>query len=136
MRGRTLVLAVTVAACAALSGCSDEGADRAAAAPAPGPTVTSTAAPRDAAALAERYRQAGGDADVYGIEQVPGPDGASPLFVVHTHDPDTDDARFKRQAASITAYLTLSEGVTLPHGYRMDVFGPDGGLLHRWDATT
>ncbi|WP_327417895.1 hypothetical protein [Streptomyces sp. NBC_01233] len=133
MRGRTLVLAVTVAACAALSGCTDEGADRAAP-PAPGPTVTSTVAPPDAAALAERYRQAGGDADVYGIEQVPGPDGASPLIVVRTHDPDTGEARFKQQAASITAYLTLSEGVMLPHGYRMDVFGPDGRLLHRWDA--
>ncbi|WP_404961515.1 hypothetical protein [Streptomyces sp. 147326] len=133
MRGRNLVLAVTVAACAVLSGCSDEGPGRAA--PAPGPTVTSTAAPPDAAALAERYRQAGGDADVYGIEQVPGPDGASPLIVVRTHNPDTDDARFKRQAASVTAYLTLSEGVTLPHGYRMDVFGPDGELLHRWDAS-
>ncbi|WP_030709026.1 hypothetical protein [Streptomyces sp. NRRL F-2580] len=134
MRGRTLVVAVTLAACAALSGCSDEGADQAGA-PAPGPTVTGTAAPPDAAALAERYRQAGGDADVYGIERVPGPDGSSPLFVVHTHNPDADDARFRRQAASITAYLTLSEGVTLPHGYRMDVFGPDGGLLHRWDAS-
>ncbi|MFJ3727637.1 hypothetical protein ACIPYQ_34420 [Streptomyces sp. NPDC090045] len=135
MRGRNLVLAVTVAACAALSGCTDEGADRAAV-PAPGPTVTSTAAPPDAAALAERYRQAGGDADVYGIERVPGPEGTSPLIVVRTHNADTGDARFKQQAASITAYLTLSEGVTLPHGYRMDVFGPDGGLLHRWDATT
>ncbi|MEU7725457.1 hypothetical protein AB0B78_09440 [Streptomyces sp. NPDC040724] len=135
MRGRNLVLAVTVAACAALSGCTDEGADRAGA-PAPGPTVTSTAAPPDAAALAERYRQAGGDADVYGIERVPGPAGTSPLIVVRTHNADTGDARFEQQAASITAYLTLSEGVTLPHGYRMDVFGPDGGLLHRWDATT
>ncbi|MFJ6755280.1 MULTISPECIES: hypothetical protein [unclassified Streptomyces] len=134
MRGRNLVLAMTVAACAVLSGCTDEGADRAAV-PAPGPTVTSTVAPPDSAALAERYRKAGGDADVYGIEQVPGPDGASPLIVVRTHNPDTDEARFKRQAASVTAYLTLSEGVTLPHGYRMDVFGPDGRLLHRWDAT-
>ncbi|MFE6833794.1 hypothetical protein ACFVFI_02980 [Streptomyces sp. NPDC057705] len=134
MRGRNLVLAMTVAACTVLSGCTDEGADRAAV-PAPGPTVTSTGAPPDAAALAERYRKAGGDTDVYGIEQVPGPDGASPLIVVRTHNPDTDEARFKRQAASVTAYLTLSEGVTLPHGYRMDVFGPDGRLLHRWDAT-
>ncbi|MDX3535643.1 hypothetical protein PV721_15000 [Streptomyces sp. MB09-01] len=133
MRGRILVLAVTVAACAVLSGCTDEGADGAAA-PAPGPTVTSPAAPPAAAALAERYRRAGGDADVYGIEQVPGPDGATPLIVVRTHNPDTGDDRFKQQAASVTAYLTLSEGVTLPHGYRMDVFGPDGRLLHRWNA--
>ncbi|MFE9928750.1 hypothetical protein [Streptomyces sp. NPDC005533] len=133
MRGRALVVAVVLAACAVLSGCTD-GAHRAGP-PAPGPTVTSTAAPADAAALAERYRRAGGDGDVYGIERVPGPDGSSPLLVVHTRNPDTNHARFERQAASITAYLTLSEGVTLPHGYRMDVFGPDGGLLHRWDAS-
>ncbi len=135
MRARILVLAVTTAACAALSGCSDEGgAGRGA--PVPGPTVTGTVAPPDAAALAGRYREAGGDGDVYGIEQVPGPDGAAPLIVVRTHNPDTDDALFKRQAASITAYLSLTEGVRLPDGYRMDVFGPDGSLLHRWDATT
>ncbi|MGW7435093.1 hypothetical protein [Streptomyces sp. NPDC054849] len=134
MRARILVLAVSMAACAALAGCSDEGgAGRTA--PAPGPTVTGTAAPPDAAALAERYREAGGDGDVYGIEQIPGPDGAAPLIVVRTHNPDTDDALFKKQAASITAYLSLSEGVRLPGGYRMDVFGPDGSLLHRWDAT-
>ncbi|MFD6973533.1 hypothetical protein [Streptomyces sp. NPDC059979] len=135
MRGRILVLAVTVAACTALSGCTDDGGGGRTA-PAPGPTVTGTVAPPDASALAERYRKAGGDADVYGIEQVPGPDGAAPLIVVRTHNPDTDDALFKRQAMSVTAYLTLSEGVRLPDGYRMDVFGPDGGLLHRWDATS
>ncbi|MEV7521205.1 hypothetical protein [Streptomyces sp. NPDC091371] len=129
---RATCAALAAVACAALlAGCTQE--DRAAATP--GPTATTTVAPPEAAALADRYRAAGGDADVYGIESVFIRESHPPYVVVRTHNPDTDDALFKKQAASIASFLT-KEG-ELPSGtpYLMDVYGPDGRLLHRWDTT-
>ncbi|MFF4007735.1 hypothetical protein [Streptomyces sp. NPDC001717] len=131
--GRGIALTLTVVTCAAaLTACTD--------APSPtgfppGPTATSTAAPPEAAALADRYREAGGDADVYGIEPNFKREGYPPYIVVHTRNPDSGDALFKKQAASITSFLTSKEGLTLGGGYLMDVYGPDGRLLHRWDTT-
>uniref|UniRef100_A0AAU2JJY5 Lipoprotein n=1 Tax=Streptomyces sp. NBC_00049 TaxID=2903617 RepID=A0AAU2JJY5_9ACTN len=134
-RGITSVLAVAACA-AALSACTDAGSTGSpgAAGSTVGPTATSTAAPAAAAALAERYRQAGGDPDVYGIEHEARPPGA-PLLIIRTHNADTDHALFDKQAASIAAFLTEKEGLPLSGGYLMDVFGPDGRLLHRWDTT-
>ncbi|MFG2874252.1 hypothetical protein ACGFYU_04455 [Streptomyces sp. NPDC048337] len=128
--GRSTGAALTAVACAALlAGCTEEVRVTAAA----GPTVTATAAPPDAAARAERYRAAGGDADVYGIQRESGPQGV-PLLIVRTRNADADAALFDRQSASITSWLSTEEGLSLRAGYLMDVFGPDGALLHRLDA--
>ncbi|MEU9302455.1 hypothetical protein [Streptomyces sp. NPDC048269] len=128
--GLASVLVLT-AFVAALTACTAHGGHR----PAAGPTATSTAASPHATALAERYRQAGGDAAVYAIQWETRA-GAAPLIVVRTGNPDAEDALFQKQAASVTAYLADREGLSLGGGYRMDVFGPDGRLLHRRDATS
>ncbi|MFD9410236.1 hypothetical protein ACFWBN_24935 [Streptomyces sp. NPDC059989] len=127
--GRGTCVALVVACAALLSGCTEEVRRTAA----PGPTVTATAAPPDAVALAERYRAAGGDPDVYGIQRESGPEGV-PLLIVRTHNADSDGTLFDRQSARITSYLSAEEGLSLDRGYLMDVFGPDGVLLHRLDA--
>ncbi|GHB04858.1 hypothetical protein [Streptomyces chryseus] len=121
------------AGCAALlSSCT---ADSARPSVPPGPTVTSTVAPDPAAQLAERYRQSGGEEDVYGIQRSSGPDG-TPLLTVWTHNPDEDAEIFDHLKGSIAGYLEREEGLSLRRGYLMDVFGPDGALQHRLDART
>lgn len=99
----------------------------------PGPTVTSTVAPDTAARVAGRYRRAGGEKDVYGIQWTSGPDGV-PLLIVRTCNPDEDAGIFDDLKGSVTGYLEREEGLSLGRGYLMDVFGPDGGLQHRLDA--
>ena len=121
----------------ALSACTAQGEERsgsgsAASHASVGPTVTTTAAPADAKELAERYRRAGGDEDVYAIQQEPGPEGV-PLLIVRTHNPDTDHKVFDKQKESVVAFLA-GEGIPMDRGYLMDVFGPYGSLLHRLDG--
>ncbi|AZM87171.1 hypothetical protein [Streptomyces sp. W1SF4] len=99
----------------------------------PGPTSTAAAAPQDAAALADRYRAAGGDPDVYGIQVEDGPEGI-PRLVIRTRNADDADAIFRRQNTSVTTHLTTKEGLSFKKGYFIDVFGPDGRLIHRMDA--
>ncbi|MFD0355879.1 hypothetical protein ACFVHW_19405 [Streptomyces sp. NPDC127110] len=118
-----------LAGAALLAGCTEEPPRQVM----PGPTSTSTAAPQDAAALAERYRAAGGDPDVYGIQVEEGPGGV-PRVVVRTRNADQEDAIFRRQNTSVTAHLTTKEGASFKKGYFIDVFGPDGRLIHRMDA--
>ncbi|WP_405977252.1 hypothetical protein [Streptomyces sp. NBC_00158] len=118
-----------VAGAVLLAGCAEEPPKQVV----PGPTSTATAAPRDAAALAERYRAAGGDPDVYGIQVEEGPEGV-PRVVIRTRNPDQEDAIFRRQNTSVTAHLTTKEGASFKKGYFIDVFGPDGRLIHRMDA--
>ncbi|MFD5145888.1 hypothetical protein [Streptomyces sp. NPDC058401] len=102
--------------------------------PSAGPTSTSTSAAPSAAALADRYQQSGGDPDVYGIDKEPGTDGGAPRLVIRTRNPDSDDAVFQKQKESIVRFLTREEGLSPTQGYFMDVYGPDGALLHRLDA--
>ncbi|THA24441.1 hypothetical protein E4198_06500 [Streptomyces sp. RKND-216] len=97
-----------------------------------GPTATTTAAPEAAARLAGRFHEAGGPADVYGIEVTDGP-GDAPLVVVRTHGTD-DAATFEELKTSLTGFLAREEGVPLQEGYLLDVYGPDGSLRHRLDA--
>ncbi|MER7734787.1 hypothetical protein ABTX80_28220 [Streptomyces erythrochromogenes] len=118
-----------VAAAAALVGCTEEPRERVM----PGPTATATAVPQEALALAERYRAAGGDPDVYAIQLEDGPEGV-PRVVLRTSNADQADAIFSRQNTSVTAHLTTKEGVSFTKGYLIDVFGPDGRLIHRMDA--
>ncbi|MGW2276646.1 hypothetical protein [Streptomyces sp. NPDC001770] len=98
-----------------------------------GPVATTTVAPGAATQLAERYREAGGVPDVYGIGRGSDGDGV-PLLTVWTHDPDEDDRPFQELKESVTRYLAEHEGLSLEKGYLMDVFGPDGSLRHRLDA--
>lgn len=129
---REIALTLGVVACAAvLSACTEARPAGSGA----GPTATSTAAPAQAAALAGRYHAAGGDADVYGIQTESAREGSTPLIILRTRNADSDHALFKEQAASVTSFLTGEEGLSLGGGYLMDVYGPDGRLLHRWDTT-
>ncbi|MCX5402519.1 hypothetical protein OHA37_01290 [Streptomyces sp. NBC_00335] len=95
--------------------------------------MTSTAAPSTALGLAERYQQAGGDKDVYAIQQETVP-GEAPLLILRTTRSESDNALFEKQRDSVVSYLRESEQLSTAKGYRMDVFGRDGSLLHRWDA--
>ncbi|MFE1272024.1 hypothetical protein [Streptomyces sp. NPDC058758] len=99
----------------------------------PPPTTVTTVAPDAAVRLADRYRKAGGNEDVYGVQRTDGPAGV-PLLTVWTRATDDDAAPFDRLRTSLTDYLKSEEGVDLSKGYLMDVFGPDGGLQHRLDA--
>ncbi|MFG2341010.1 hypothetical protein [Streptomyces yangpuensis] len=127
-RGVGAALTAVVAA-AALVGCTEEPREQGML----GPTSTATAAPQEALALAERYRAAGGDPDVYGIQIEDGPEGV-PRVVIRTRNADQADAIFRRQNTSVTTHLTAKEGVSFKEGYFIDVFGPDGRLIHRMDA--
>ncbi|MFI8364221.1 hypothetical protein ACIGD1_29190 [Streptomyces sp. NPDC085612] len=118
-----------VAAAAVLVGCTQEPREQVM----PGPTATATAAPPEALALAERYRAGGGDPDVYGIQVEDGPEGV-PRVVTRTRNADQGDAIFRRQNTSVTTHLVAKEGASFEKGYLIDVFGPDGLLIHRMDA--
>ncbi|WP_432093271.1 hypothetical protein [Streptomyces sp. bgisy100] len=125
---------VCAGALALLSGCTADSATRSDKPVAtPGPTATTTAASTDAARLAQRYRNAGGLRDVYGIELHDGPGGA-PLLIVRMRDADESAATFDALNDSITRFLARERGLPLRKGYLMDVFGPDGSLQHRFDA--
>ncbi|MGV9687925.1 hypothetical protein ACWDUX_02255 [Streptomyces sp. NPDC003444] len=142
MRPLTLIRSAAPAACLALagvllaSGCRPvtvPEADGSAPPVTPGPTLTATAAPDEAARTAERYRRSGGAEDVYGIQRAPGAGGV-PLVTVWTRGEERDAGRFDALKVSVTGYLEREEGVSLERGYLMDVFGPDGSLRHRLDA--
>ncbi|GAA3386140.1 hypothetical protein [Streptomyces racemochromogenes] len=129
LRRGTRTALTAVAAAALLVGCTEEPRKPVM----PGPTSTAVAAPQDAAALADRYRAAGGDPDVYGIQVEDGPEGI-PRLVIRTRNADEADAIFRRQNTSVTTHLTTKEGLSFKKGYFIDVFGPDGRLIHRMDA--
>ncbi|MEU8777301.1 hypothetical protein [Streptomyces sp. NPDC048606] len=118
-----------VAGAALLVGCTDEPPEQVM----PGPTSTATAAPPEAAAVAERYRAGGGDPDVYGIQVEEGPEGV-PRVIIRTRNADPEGAIFRRQNTSVTAHLMAKEGASFKKGYFIDVFGPDGRIIHRMDA--
>ncbi|MFE7747953.1 hypothetical protein [Streptomyces sp. NPDC057428] len=117
-----------------LAGCiTDDGAGSGRTPAVLGPTARTTAVPEAAARLAERYRRAGGQREVYGIERSAGRDGV-PLLVVRTHDPDDSARTFDRLKTSVVGFLEREEGLSASEGYLMDIFGPDGSLQHRLDA--
>ncbi|MFF3216904.1 hypothetical protein ACFYYB_40565 [Streptomyces sp. NPDC002886] len=126
--GRLAGLSLIIGCALLLTACTER--EKAAA---PVATVTSTAAPSAALALADRYHRAGGDESVYAIQQEAGPDEAPRLILRTTHT-DSDNALFEKQRDSVLSYLTRSEQLSTSEGYLMDVFGADGSLLHRWDA--
>ncbi|MFJ9061780.1 hypothetical protein [Streptomyces sp. NPDC102409] len=117
-----------------LGGCTlDSGTTRDHSTESPRPNTTATVAPGPAMQLADRFRKASGNKDVYGIQRADGPDGV-PLLTVWTRNADEDAAPFDRLQVSLTNYLKREENVDLREGYLMDVFGPDGGIQHRLDA--
>lgn len=129
LRRGTYAALTAAAGAALLVGCTEEPPKQVM----PGPTSTTTAAPQEATALAERYRAGGGDPDVYGIQVEEGPEGV-PRVVVRTRNADQGDAIFRRQNTSVTTHLTNKEGASFKNGYYIDVFGPDGKIIHRMDA--
>ncbi|MEU6080171.1 hypothetical protein [Streptomyces sp. NPDC047108] len=125
---RRVTAAALLASALALTACTAQ------AEPGPArPTTTSTAAPTGAQSLAERYRASGGDAQVYAIGKERGPEGA-PQIVVRTHEADSGGEAFQELKTSVVAFLSDRKGFALDRGYLLDVFGPDGSLLHRFDA--
>lgn len=120
-----LLYACTLTACTA-------GSD--APIPAVGSTATSAAAGPSVTALVDRYHQSGGDLDVYAIEKEPVTGSAEPRLIIRTRNPDSDDAAFQKQKESIVQFLTRVEALSPGQGYLMDVYGPDGSLLHRLDT--
>ncbi|MFF3016842.1 hypothetical protein [Streptomyces sp. NPDC057939] len=129
VRRGTYAALTALAGTALLVGCTEEPRTQAL----PGPTATTTAVPQEATALAERYRAAGGDPDVYGIRIEDGPEGV-PRVVVRTRNEDSSGTLFDLQSASVMTHLTTREGASFENGYLMDVFGPDGRIMHRMDA--
>lgn len=123
--GMVLLSACTLTACTAGSGAPT---------PAVGSTATGAAASSSATALVDRYHQSGGDLDVYAMEKEPGTSSAAPRFIIRTRNPDGDDAAFQKQKESIVQFLTRVEALSPGQGYLMDVYGPDGSLLHRLDT--
>ncbi|MCJ0871957.1 hypothetical protein [Streptomyces sp. AP-93] len=95
--------------------------------------MTSTAAAPTALALAERYQREGGDESVYAIQQEADPEGA-PLLILRTTQSESENSLFEKQRDSVVSYLREFEQLSTAKGYRMEVFGRDGSLLHRWDA--
>jgi hypothetical protein len=99
----------------------------------PGPTVTTTGVPGPVAQLADRYRRSGGMREVYGVQRSSGPNNV-PLLIVWTHNPDEGSETFDALEGSIVRFMSRKEGLSLRRGYFLDVYGPDGSLLHRLDA--
>ncbi|WP_028815077.1 hypothetical protein [Streptomyces flavidovirens] len=129
-----LAAVLCTAALPLLGACAlDSGTARDHSAESPRPNATTTVAPDSAAQLADRYRKASGNKDVYGIQRADGPGGV-PLLTVWTHNAVDDAEPFDRLKVSLTDYLKREEDVDLGKGYLMDVFGPDGGIQHRFDA--
>ncbi|MCJ0871112.1 hypothetical protein [Streptomyces sp. AP-93] len=71
---------------------------------------------------------------MYAMEKEPGTSSAAPRFIIRTRNPDGDDAAFQKQKESIVQFLTRVEALSPGQGYLMDVYGPDGSLLHRLDT--
>ncbi|MFF8784528.1 hypothetical protein [Streptomyces sp. NPDC015125] len=123
----SLVIAVLLTGC---SVDSDARHDRKLTPTSP-PTITS-APSRAATELADRYRQAGGDADVSGIRHAKNGTGVL-VLTVWTHK-KTSYANFDNFATGLASFLTR-EGVHLAQGYVLNVYGPDGIRLHNYDTT-
>ncbi|MGW6784504.1 hypothetical protein [Streptomyces sp. NPDC054987] len=70
---------------------------------------------------------------MYGIQVEDGPEGV-PRIVIRTRNADQADAIFRRQNSSVTTHLTTKERASFEKGYLIDMFGPDGRLIHRMDA--
>ncbi|MDT0460319.1 hypothetical protein RM550_32135 [Streptomyces sp. DSM 41527] len=128
---RRFLLILSLAVAVLLTGCSvDSDADREMAPTGP-PTITSRPS-RAATELANRYRKAGGDADVSGIRYAKNGTGVL-VLTVWTHK-KTSYANFDSFATSLASFLTR-EGVPLAQGYVLNVYGPDGTRLHNYDTT-
>ncbi|WP_043264120.1 hypothetical protein [Streptomyces sp. CT34] len=116
-----------LAATVALTGC-DVIAD---ARPSGPPTATTTPT-RNGTELADRYRKAGGDSDVYGIHYAKNNKDVLVLSV-WTHK----KARYENvdDFANKLASFLIRDGVSITRGYVLNVYGPDGTRLHNLDTT-
>ncbi|AJC61711.1 hypothetical protein [Streptomyces sp. 769] len=97
-----------------------------------GPPITTETPSRTGTELADRYRKAGGDADVYGIQHTKDHKGVLVLSV-WTHKKAGYD-NVDGFANKLTSFLA-QEGVRLDQGYVLNVYGPDGTRLHNLDTT-
>ncbi|WP_449203880.1 hypothetical protein [Streptomyces sp. HJ7] len=116
-----------LAAAVLLTGCDVAGDAR----PSGPPTTTATPS-QTGTGLASRYRKAGGDAGVYGIDHAKNAKGVLVLSV-WTHRKNYDEV-IDRFAAGLASFLTR-EGIRLDGGYVLNVYGSDGTRLHNLDTT-
>jgi hypothetical protein len=130
---RRILPVLAVGAAVLLSGCSVDGEapgkfDPTSAGP---PTATATPDPT-ATELADRYRKAGGDPHVYGIQHAQNKDNVV-LLTVWTRKKN-GYVPFDDFATNLASFLA-GEGVRLDRGYVLNVYGPDGTQLHSYDTT-
>ncbi|MEU1037563.1 hypothetical protein [Streptomyces sp. NPDC005907] len=131
-RTTTATALLCIATIALASGCtSDSPSGSASKTTIAAPTATTTMVPGDARQLADRYRKAGGDADVYGIQQTQDKDGF-PVLTVWTRKKAGYEP-FDNFASELASFLD-QEGVRLDQGYVLNVYAPDGTRLHNYDT--
>ncbi|MEW1661085.1 hypothetical protein [Streptomyces sp. NPDC093707] len=116
-----------LAAAVLLTGCGSSGHAR----PSGPPTTTVTPSRADTD-LADRYRKAGGDTDVYGIDHAKNAKGTIVLRVWTRRK--NYDKNFDGFAAKLASFLTR-EGIHLNQGYVLNVYSSDGTRLHNYDTT-
>lgn len=122
-----LTAAVLLSACSTATPSNDDPTT------AGGPPTTSASPAGKDSDLAARYRRAGGDRDVYGIEHTQVRDGTQAL-TVWTRRKSGYGSGFDKFDKTLTSFLTRT-GVSLDQGYVLDVYGPDGTRLHHYDTT-
>ncbi|MEU7177956.1 MULTISPECIES: hypothetical protein [Streptomyces] len=127
---RRIILPVLfLAAAVVLTGCGAGGDPEST--PTGPPVITATPLPA-AKELADRYREAGGAADVYGIRSAKDREGVL-VLTVWTHQ-KTYYKNFDDVATGMASFLTR-EGGRLHQGYLLNLYGSDGTRLHSYDTT-
>ncbi|UQA95525.1 hypothetical protein [Streptomyces halobius] len=124
---RRILPVLFLTAAVLLTGCDFSGEAR----PSGPPTTTATSS-QAGTELADRYRETGGDADVYGIDHTKNRKGVL-MLSVWTHK-KAGYKNFDDFATNLASFLTR-QGIRLDQGYVLNVYGPDGTRLHNYDTT-
>ncbi|GHH47409.1 hypothetical protein [Streptomyces candidus] len=96
-------------------------------------STTAGPVPLEAAQRAERFRTAGGEEAIQGVDSAGEAEGV-PRVVVWSKDTESDAEHFEKFKPALIAFLKEKEGLKSPKGYLLDMYGGDGTLLHRLDA--
>ncbi|WEH34284.1 hypothetical protein PZB75_13485 [Streptomyces sp. AM 4-1-1] len=130
---RKALSAFLLATTVLLSGCDTGTSPTGNPTAADGPPTTSASPVGNDSELAARYRRAGGDPDVYGIKHAKNRDGVL-VLTVWSRKRSGYGGGFDDFDRTLTSFLT-GTGVSLDQGYVLNVYGPDGAILHRYDTT-
>lgn len=121
--------ALVLAAVIALTGCSAESSGPASSGP---PTVSASPASADSS-LAAEYRRTGGRPDVSGIRHAKNSKVVLEL-TVWTRRRAGYGEDFDAFAKTLESFLA-GKGVSLAHGYVLNVYALDGTRVHNYDTT-